>query len=145
MIIVYNPEKRKILKKKEKQAEKIFKSLPYRYCFISGSFLFSESYNDIDVFVISRSEKKVKLKDKNINLQFIDFNDLSSLFYHSVKKCCLAKNILPEKDIKVSVKEYWEIVNEALADVKNMKKGFAKEIRSLIEYTEFLNWTNDKK
>jgi len=140
MIIIYNPENRRILKERAKEAEKIFNELPYRYCFITGSFLFSKKYNDIDVFVITRSKKRVKLKNKKINLQFIDFNDLSSLFYHSIKKCCLAKNIMPERNIKVSVKEYWEIVNETLADVKNMKKGFAKEIRNLLVYTEFLNF-----
>jgi len=138
MIITYNPQNRKILKGRKEKAEEIFDELPYRYCFISGSFLFSNDYKDIDVFVITRSNKKVHLEDEKINVQVIDFNDLYSLFYHSVKKTCLAKNILPEKDLKTSIKEYWDIVNESLADARNKKKNFSKQIRSLILYTHYL-------
>ncbi len=139
MIIEYNPNNRRILKGRKKEAERIFNKLPYRYCFISGSFLFKKNYKDIDVFVITRSKKRIKLENKKMNVQIIDFNNLSSLFYHSVKKSCLAKNILPERELKVSVSEYWEIINETMADIKNKKMNFSKEIRALILYTFYLN------
>ncbi len=135
MIIVKGS--RKILEKRKKQAEEIFKDLPYRYCFITGSFLFKKKYRDIDVFVITRSKKEVKLKNKKIKITKIDFNDLYSLFYHSISKYCLAKNILPEKPLKVTMADYWGIINEAIPAVFNQKNDFKKEIRFLILYTEY--------
>ena len=59
MIIKYGIKE--VAEEREKKAEKILNSLPYRYCFIAGSFLFKEKYKDIDVFVITRSKKEVKL------------------------------------------------------------------------------------
>ena len=131
MIIKYG--NKKIIKEREKQAEKLLEKLPYRYCFITGSFLYEKNYNDIDVFAITRSKKKTKL-----NLQILDFNDLHNLFYHSSSKYCIAKNILPKKDLKVTIADYWDVVNEAITSIFNNKKEFKKRIRTLILYTEYL-------
>lgn len=133
MIIEYG----KFSEKKKKQAENILNSLPYRYCFITGSFLFKENYKDIDIFVVTRSKKEVTLKDKRINLTKIDFNDLHSLFYHSLKKECIAKNILPEKPLKVTVAQYWDVINEAIPMLLNEKDKYHKEVRDLVLYTEY--------
>ena len=135
MIICYG--NKKILEERKKEAEKIFKNLPYRYCFITGSFLFKKKYRDIDVFVITRSKKEVKQKNKKINITKIDFNDLYSLFYHSISKYCVAKNILPEKPLKVTMADYWQVINEAIPTILNQKNKFHKDIRFLILYTEY--------
>lgn len=135
MIIKYG--EKPIIKEREKQAEKIFEKLPYRYCFITGSFLYEKNYNDIDVFVITRSKKKIELKNKT-TIQTLDFNDLHSLFYHSSSKYCIAKNILPKKELKVTIADYWDVVNEAVTAIFNNKKEFKKKIRTLILYTEYL-------
>lgn len=136
MVIVYNPENERIIEKRITEAEEILNNLPYKYCFISGSFLYKEKYKDIDVFIITRSRKKVKV-NKKINITKIDFNDLHSLFYHSISKSCIAKNILPKKDLKVTIADYWGIVNEAVPGILNEKRKFQKEIRFLLLYTEY--------
>ena len=46
MIIKYG--NRKILAERERIAEDIFSKLPYRYCFITGSFLSKERFKDIE-------------------------------------------------------------------------------------------------
>jgi len=127
-----------MLKERIKEAEAILESIPHKYCFITGSFLFKEKYKDIDVFVITRSKKEIKLKNKSINMQKIDFNDLYSLFYHSISKSCIAKEILPKKPLKVTISDYWEIINETVPSMLNEKRRYKKEIRYLILYSEYL-------
>jgi hypothetical protein len=135
-MIIYNPFQQLLIKERIKQGEQILNRIPVKYCFISGSFLFKKGYNDIDVFVVSRSKKKIATPD-NINLLFLDFNELYSLFYHSISKVCIAKNILPVKLLKVTISDYWEVINEAIPNILNQKDRFTKEIRSLVLYNEF--------
>jgi hypothetical protein len=135
-MIVYNPQH--ILPERIKEAEEIMEKISAKYCFITGSFLYKKKYNDIDVFVISRSTKRPSIKNKNIKITIIDFNDLHSLFYHSISKSCIAKNILPQKKINATISDYWHIINEAIPTVLNQKSKYHKDVRFLILYTEYL-------
>ncbi len=136
-MIIYNPHNEPLLNKRIQEAEKLLNQIPAKYCFITGSFLYKEKYRDIDVFVVSRSKKEIKLKNKKVKITFIDFNDLYSLFYHSVSKSCVAKNFLPHKPLKVTLSDYWHVVNEAIPTLLNEKDTFHKNVRFLILYTEY--------
>ncbi len=136
-MIVYNPHQEKVFNERIKQAETLLKQLPYRYCFITGSFLHQEKYKDIDLFVISRSKKRITLADKKVKITFLDFNQLASLFHHSISKSCLAKNLLPHRPLKVTLTDYWRVINEAIPTLLNQKEKYSKEIRSLILYSEY--------
>ena len=136
-MIIYNPHNENIIKERIEEAQKILDSIPTRYCFISGSFLFKKDYGDIDIFVISRTKKQIKPVNKKINIIMVDFNDLYSLFYHSVSKSCIAKNILPKKPLKATIADYWNVVNEAIPTIMNEKDKYHKNIRFLILYTEY--------
>jgi hypothetical protein len=131
-MIIYSQEN--MIPERIKEAEKILSKLPFRYCFITGSFLFKEKYKDIDVFAITRSNKEIK----GINLNKIDFNDLHSLFYYSISNMCVAKSVLPKKEPRVTIADYWSIINETIPTLINEKESFHKTIRSLILYTEYL-------
>jgi len=135
-MIIYNTGT--IMKQERvKQAESILNSIPFKQCFITGSFLYKETYNDIDVFVVSRSKKKFTPKNKKIDLQFIDTNDLYSLFFHSISKCCVSKNILLKKQIRTTIANYWNVVNETLPDVSNEPENIRKNVKQLILFTEY--------
>ncbi len=136
-MMFYNPHNQKLLKERIKLAEELLNQIPAKHCFITGSFLYKEKYNDIDVFVISRSKKEIKVKNKKVKITVIDFNDLYSLFYHSVSKSCIAKNILPSKQLKVTFSDYWNVINEAIPTLMNEKNKFHKNVRFLILYTEY--------
>ena len=136
-MIIYNPQNQAILTERLKQAEELLNQIPAKYCFITGSFLYKEKYNDIDVFVISRTKKEIKIKSKKVKVTVIDFNDLYSLFYHSIAKSCIAKNILPTRQLKVTFSDYWNVINEAIPTLMNEKDKFHKNVRFLILYTEY--------
>ena len=136
-MIIYNPHNEKIISERISQAKEIFKQLPSKYCFITGSFLYKKKYNDIDIFVVSRTKKKLKVKNKKAKITTIDFNDLYSLFYHSISKSCIAKNILPVKPLKVTISDFWHVINEAIPTLLNQKNKFHKNVRFLILYVEY--------
>jgi hypothetical protein len=136
-MIIYNPHNTRLLPDRILQADKILSQIHAKYCFITSSFLYKEKYRDIDVFVVSRSTKKISLENPKIKITIIDFNDLYSLFYHSVSKSCIAKNILPQKSLKVTVSDYWSVINEAIPTLLNQKNKYHKTVRFLVLYTEY--------
>ncbi|MBI4918768.1 hypothetical protein HY837_02480 [archaeon] len=136
-MIIYNPHNESLLKERLIEAEKILDQIPVKHCFISGSFLFKDKYEDIDLFVVSRSKKTLRVKNKKVKITVIDFNTLYSLFYHSVSKSCISKNILPTRPLKVTMADYWQVINEAIPVLLNQKNKFHKSIRFLVLYTEY--------
>ena len=136
-MIIYNPRSEDIIKERIEQAEAILNEIPAKYCFITGSFLYKENYKDIDVFLISRTKKTLKSANKKVKITVLDFNDLHSLLYHSISKSCIAKNILPKKPLKVTLSNYWNVINEAVPTLLNTKEKFHKNVRFLVLYTEY--------
>lgn len=134
-MIIYGPQGEKMRKLKE--TEEILEQVSTKHCFITGSYLYKKKYRDIDMFVITRSKKKFKVRNKKAKISFIDFNDLHSLFYHSISKSCISKGVLPKKDLKVTISDYWQVVNEAVPTIMNRKNKYHKDIRFLVLYTEY--------
>ena len=134
-MIIYGPEN--IIKERIQEANNLLSQIKARHCFITGSFLYKEKYKDIDIFIITRSKKKIKINNKKAKITIIDFNELYSLFYHSISKSCISKNILPKKPLKITISDYWNIINEAVPILLNQKNKYHKDIRFLILYTEY--------
>ena len=66
------------------QAKQMLKEINKEKAFISGSFLFAEKYNDIDIFIISKKRKQYRQGKK----QFICITEedlKKSLFYSAAK------------------------------------------------------------
>ncbi len=136
-MIIYNPRNEQLIKERLQEAEELLAQIPAKYCFITGSFLYKEEYKDIDIFAITRTKKEIIIKNKKVKITTLDFNDFYSLFYHSVSKSCIAKNILPTKQLKVTLSDYWHVINEAIPTLLNEKDKFHKNVRFLILYTEY--------
>lgn len=137
IMIIYNPHNEKIIESRIKQAEDLLNQILAKHCFITGSFLYKEKYPDIDIFVVTRTKKKLKVNNKKAKITMLDFNDIYSLFYHSISKSCIAKNILPVKPLKVTISDYWNVINEAIPTILNQKNKYHKDIRFLVLYTEY--------
>jgi len=140
-MIIYNPNN-KIMKERIKESENLLNQIHAKHCFITGSFLYKKNYKDIDVFVITRKKKELKIKPKKVKITIIDFNDLYSLFYHSISKNCISKNILPNKPLKITISDYWQVINEAIPTLLNQKNKYHKNIRFLVLYTEYFKNKN---
>jgi len=138
-VIVFNPPNKELVSKRLVLAESILNKLPVKHCFISGSFLFKQDYKDIDVFVVSRTKKKITLKNPKVKISFIDFNNLHSLFYHSLQGSYISKSFLISKSLKVTFSDYWKVINESIPNLLNNKKDFKKSIRSLVLYTNYFS------
>jgi hypothetical protein len=135
-MIIYNPHNSRIINKRASEIDSILKQIKAKHCFITGSFIHQEKYKDIDLFVVSR-RKYIQTQNPKINLTILDFNDLHSLFYHSISKSCISKNILPSKPLKVTLSDYWRVINEAVPTLLNQKSKYHKDVRFLILYTEY--------
>ena len=136
-MIIYNPQNVLLLQERLARAEVILAQIPAQHCFITGSFLHKKHYADIDIFTITRSKKDMSIGGGKIKLTRIDFNDLHSLFFHSISKSCIAKNLLPTKPLKVTLTDYWQVINEAVPMLLNQKTTYQKSIRFLVLYTEY--------
>lgn len=136
-MMLYNPHNPALLKKRASSIQKILRQITSKHCFITGSYLYKDKYEDIDVFVISRSQKEISCKIPKVHITTIDFNDLHSLLYHSLIKSCVAKHILPIKDLKVTISSYWDVINEAIPSLLNEKNLYHKHVRNLVLYTEY--------
>ena len=136
-MIIYTSHNIHLMDKRAKVAQALLDEISAKYCFITGSFIYKEKYKDIDIFVVTRSKKEIKISNKKANVVIIDFNDLYSLFYHSLSKSCIAKNILPTKPLKITVADYWYVVNEAVPTLLNQKNKYHKDVRFLVLYTEY--------
>lgn len=145
-MIIVNPSNQEILSSRLDTISIILDSVPAKYSFIAGSFLYSENFGDVDIFVVSRKKNisvdSLKLPDdfdpvlkSKLSVMIIDFNELHSLFYHSLLQSYVSKSFLPKKDLKVTLSAYWEIVNEVVPTILNDKLNFQKNVRSLILHT----------
>ncbi len=141
-MIIYNPHNNSIIEERIEQAESLLNQIPVKHCFITGSFLFKEKYKDIDIFAITRTKKELKTNNQRAKITVIDFNNLYSLFYHSISKSCVSKNILPKKPLKVTISDYWQVINEAVPTLLNQKDKYHKNIRFLVLYIEYFKTSN---
>jgi hypothetical protein len=128
-MIIYNPHNEEIIRRRWKKIQEILSKIPAKHCFITGSYLWKDNYKDIDTFAVTR--KKIK------GVATIDFNDIYSLFYHSITKSSISKDILPKKPLKATVSDFWNVINEAIPTILNEQDRYHKNIRFLVLYTEY--------
>lgn len=91
--------------KKEKSADKAF---------ISGTFLFAQDYNDIDIYIISTKRKQFHKKEENSDkeLHFIHIteNDLKKPIFNSASQYCVANFFVETPAAKVERPDFSDLV-----------------------------------
>jgi len=104
---------------------------------ITGSFLFFEEYNDIDIFIISKYDKEDYRKGK-LHFNYLKEGIEKTLFFNSITKSCISNFNLDyvinkemvELDKLVSI--YQELVIYILG-----KKDFKSELRNFLLYSTY--------
>ena len=134
-MFVYSPEN--VLPERIREAKKILQKIPYKHAFITGSFLYQKEYKDIDVFILSKTKKQEITGLEGYDVHFLDFNQTSSLFFHSLTKRCVSKSVLPITKIRVRLSDYWELLNQVLTPIAG-DVDINKEARMAVLYTHYL-------
>lgn len=140
-IFVYGKEKiipkRLVLAKKYlKQFSRKFKN---RQIIISGSFLYKEKFNDVDVFVISNYEKE-DYKFKKFHINFLSGKVQSSLFFASIKKMCISNKKISNPELKedINIDTFISLYQELFNDLDKKFKGVKSTVRDFLMQSYFL-------
>lgn len=125
---VKNPVKGRL-----ERAEQMLKDLPHSNAFISGSFLYSEKYNDIDIFIVGK--KKEEEKKGEIHMVYIPKRALHDPAIQSAARSSLSKFFIPCHHVKakLSLYDHMQIFQETAALVFAGKDA-AKDARDIIFY-----------
>jgi hypothetical protein len=105
---------------------------------ISGSFLYSKKYNDIDIFVISKYDKE-DYKAGNIHINYLPLDVEKTLFFQSINAISVS-NFKPEEKIREDfdisdILHLYEVV--ILLIIQNDE--YIQELRDLIVRLEFVS------
>jgi hypothetical protein len=105
---------------------------------VSGSFLYNEKYNDIDVFVISKYEKE-DYKDGKIHINYLPANVEKTLFFQSINAISIS-NFKSERKIEedidiADVLHLYEVVILLIIQ----KDDYLQELRDLIVRLEYIS------
>lgn len=141
-IFVYGKEKirQDRLRYAYKYINKFSRKFRNKHIIITGSFLYSKNYNDIDIFVISEYEKE----DYNINKFHINYftkDVYNSLFFKSITKLCISnKEILqyPLKE-KINIDTFISLYQELFNDLDNSFKGIKSTLREFLLQASFIS------
>ncbi len=105
---------------------------------VSGSYLFNERYNDIDIFVFAKYLKEDYKKGKR-HINFIPESALSSLFFSSLSKISVSNfAISPRKEFSIEMGDLmqdYEVIVKFILD----NEGCKTEMRRLILSCEYLS------
>lgn len=147
----FNSEK-DIMRKTE--SEQIMKKLSRKFrnkkILISGSFLYKNKYNDVDVFIILKYDKEdffdsSLLPNKKIHINYINEKDLGTLFFRSVALLSVSNfdvSSILENDYNIKIDEYISMFLELLNDIKENPKSAKKMLRSFIIESEYISTKN---
>lgn len=137
-----NPDK--IINSRIEEAKKILDeySNKHKKVFISGSFLFSKDFNDIDIFIICERGYKEKFED-NQHFIFLTEKKLADPIFQSASMISVSNFIIPRKINKKKPKlsELMSLYHEAV--IENMKNQKKPEATRNIVFTNCLFCRNE--
>ena len=131
-----------ILEERIESAIKIIKLLQKKHknqkIIISGSFLFNKTYQDIDVFIISKY-KKEDYHWKKVHITFLNETALDSLFFASLSQISISNFKFDSKiEFKIRLKEiltsFELLINQIL-----QKEDIERSLRDLLLQIEYFN------
>ena len=129
-----------IRKDRIEEAKKIIKKLEQKHknqkIMISGSFLFNETYNDIDIFIFSKYTKE-DYKDKQMHITFLSETTIKTLFFSSISQISISnfnyENDSDQKDIDMAqILSTYELL---IYEMINKEKP--EKLRDFIIQTEY--------
>jgi len=131
-----------IIPERLKQAKKILQHMQNKHrkakILISGSFLFNQDYNDIDVFIFSKYQKE-DYHWKKVHVTFLPESTLNSLFFASLSQMSLSNfSTRPEKDFTINLKDVLQTYELLVNEIMN-RENYQKNLRNLLLQMEYLS------
>ncbi len=122
-------------------AKKLLKKIQHKHrrqkIILSGSYLFSKKYNDIDIFIFSKYDKADYQQGK-LHISFLPESALDSLFSLSISQTCVSnfkmENKLPFVDLKNVLATYELLINEILNE-----EDYSSTLRTFLLQVEYLS------
>jgi len=104
---------------------------------ISGSFLYKEKYNDIDIFVLSKYDKE-DYRQGQVHVNYIP-DDQSALFFKSIAKMSVANFQLSEGPIKdIDEKDVFHAYEKVLLLI-SQRDEYKNELRDFLLKLEYFS------
>lgn len=141
-VFVYGKEKIKPnrLKHAQKYLKKFSKKFKNKHVIITGSFLYSQKYNDIDIFVVSKYEKE----DYNINkfhINYLTKESYNSLFFKSITKLCISNKKIMQYPLKekINLDTFTSLYQELFNDLNKKKRITKPTLREFLLQASFIS------
>jgi hypothetical protein len=131
-----------IIKDRLEKAIKVLHKLEQKHkgkkMLITGSFLFNNKYNDIDVFIISKYDKEEYHKSK-IHVTFLSESALESLFFSSICQISVSNfEYTPNNTFNITLNTILQTYELLINSILN-KEDYEKNLRDFIVQTEYIS------
>lgn len=134
-VFVYGQEKIKAgrLKLAKKYIQRFSRQFKNKHIFITGSFLYENKYNDIDLFVISKYDKE-DYKSGKFHINYLPEEVYRSLFFASVNKLCVSNQKISfvEMKEKVDLNTFVPVYQELFNDLDRKFSGVKFILREFL-------------
>ncbi|HLC71515.1 MAG TPA: hypothetical protein VJI32_05890, partial [Candidatus Nanoarchaeia archaeon] len=104
-----------------------------KHIFITGSFLCQEKYNDIDIFVISKYDKK-DYQEGKFHINYLSEEVYGSLFLRSASKLCLSTKKMELHGMREDLNQdtFISLYQELRNDINTKFLGIKKTLREFL-------------
>ena len=136
--------KEKILTKRLSLAIKYLKKYSRKFknkhVLLGGSFLYSEIYNDIDIFVISKYEKE-DYREEEFHISYLSMDVYASIFFQSLKQICISNKPLVNMPIeeKEGLDTFISIYQELCNDLSNNPHAVRSTLRNFLIQAAYIS------
>lgn len=141
-IFVYGKERmiQSRLEKAKECLKEFSRKFKGKHIIISGSFLYNERYNDIDVFVVSRYEKE-DYKEGEFHINYLTEDVYDSVFFASIRKLCLSNKKIRLQAIKeeINIESFVYTYQELFGDLDKKFVGIRATLRDFLLESAFLS------
>lgn len=116
-----------------KYLQRFSRKFKNKHVLISGSFLYSKDYNDIDVFVVSKYDKD-DFKLGKFHINYLDEEVYHSLFFSSLQMLCLSNRRIRDTIVteKITLDTFLSLYQELGNDLAGEFKGVDKTLREFL-------------
>ncbi len=123
-----------------KYLKKFSRQFKNKHVLITGSFLYKDHYNDIDVFVISKYDKDDYVQGK-FHINYLPEKAYTSLFFASIRQVCISNQKIIYQKITESVNAdtFTSLYQELFNDLDRHFPGVRKTLREFLLQAAFLS------